>query len=147
MVAIGEIGDALDHDSLVKQGINAVLSLAPVSLDGVVEKHLQLEVADRVPLPFDIILTSLEFIKHHVQCGQRVLLHCEMGISRSPSLAVCYLHETQGLTIEAAIKHVKTVRPKAEPHPELVESIRCYYKQNPQNRQTHIVGAVKDILS
>jgi protein-tyrosine phosphatase len=136
MVAVGEIGDALDHDLLAKQEINAVLSLAPVCLAGVVEKQLQLEVADRVPLPFAIISTGIDFIKHHVQCGQRVLLHCEMGISRSPSLAVCYLHETQSLTIEAAIKHVKTVRPKAEPHPELIESIKSYYQQNPQNQQT-----------
>jgi len=136
LVAVGELGDALDLDSLEKQGIKAVLSLAPVNLDGAVEHHLQLEVIDRVPLPFEIITTALAFIKHHVQLGQRVLLHCEMGISRSPSLAVCYLHETQGLSIEDAVIHVQSVRPKAEPHPALMESIRGYFRQQSASPET-----------
>jgi hypothetical protein len=39
------------------------------------------------------------------------------------------------LTIDAAIEHVKSARPIAEPHPELIESIRSYFNQKPQSNQ------------
>lgn len=134
MVAIGDLEAARDHDLLRSERIEAVLSMAPVSLEGVVDHHLHLDVVDRVPLPFDTISTAVAFIDHHAHEGRRVFLHCEKGISRSPSLAVCYLHETQGMAIEEAIAHVKSVRPIAEPFPELIESIRDYYRQRPDTK-------------
>ena len=133
LVAVGALGDALDLAVLKEQGIEAVLSFAPVNLDGAVEHHLQLEIADRVPIPFDIITVALAFIRHHVEQDRRVLLHCEMGISRSPSLAICYLHESQGMPIEDAVRHVKFVREQAEPHPLLMESIRGYFNGKPES--------------
>lgn len=132
MVAVGDLGAALDHRLLRAQRIEAVLSLAPLSLDGVIAHHLLLEVADRVPLPGDVIAASMAFIDRHVAGGRRVLVHCEQGISRSPSLAVCYLHEARGMTLEEALAHVKSVRPIAEPHPELMGSIRDYYHRRSQ---------------
>jgi histidinol-phosphate aminotransferase len=130
MVAIGDLGAALDHRLIRTGKIEAVLSMAPVDLRGVVTHHLRLDVVDRGPLPFHTITTAVAFIDGHVRQGRRVLLHCEMGISRSPSLAVCYMHELQGMTIDEALAHVKSIRPRADPHPDLMGSIRAYYRQS-----------------
>jgi histidinol-phosphate aminotransferase len=132
MVAIADLGVALDRRLMRSRRIEAVLSLAPVSLDRSIAHHLRLEVVDRVPLPADTISAAVGFITRHVAEGRRVLLHCEMGISRSPALAVCYLHESAGMTIEEAVRHVKFMRPTAQPHPELLRSILEHYRQGPR---------------
>jgi len=130
MVATSDRGAALDHRLLRDGGFEAVLSMEPVNLEGLAVHHLYLDVVDRVPLPFPMIDAAVAFIEDHVSQGRRVLVHCEMGISRSPSLAVCYLHQSQGMTIDAAIAYVKSVRPTADPHPELIGSIRAFYAKN-----------------
>lgn len=130
LVATSDRGAALDHRLLRDGGFEAVLSMEPVDLEGLAVHHLHLDIVDRVPLPFPMIAAAITFIEDHVRQGRRVLVHCEMGISRSPSLAVCYLHQSQGMTIDAAIAYVKSVRPTADPHPELIESIRAFYSKN-----------------
>jgi histidinol-phosphate aminotransferase len=127
MVAIGDRGTALDRRLMRLHGIEAVLSLAPLSPGEAFAHHLQLEVVDRVPLAPRTIAAAVAFIDRHVRDGRRVLLHCEMGISRSPALAVCYLHESQSMTIDEAVRHVQYVRPTAAPHPELLRSIEEHY--------------------
>lgn len=129
MVGIGDRGAALDHELIRAKKIEAVLSLAPADLHGVVAHHLHVDVVDRLPLPFQAIATVVAFITGHVKEGRRVFMHCEMGISRSPSLAVCYLHESRGMTIDEALAHVKSIRPAADPHSALLRSIRAYYRE------------------
>jgi predicted protein tyrosine phosphatase len=130
MVAVGDRGVALHPRRMLESRIEAVLSMEPVNLDGLIAHHLHLDVADRVPLSFETIAAAVAFIDGHVGQRRRVLVHCAMGISRSPSLVVCYLHQSQGMTIDEAVAHVKSVRPSADPHPELIESIRAYYREN-----------------
>lgn len=129
MVAVGAMSDALDDLGLQAKRIGAALSLSPVALDVAVAHHCLLEIKDRVALPHEAIAAAVAFIAEQVREGRRVLIHCEMGVSRSPSLAICYLHECCGMSIETAIGHVKSVRPSADPHPALIASIREYYGQ------------------
>lgn len=126
-LAIGALSDALDTDSLRACRISAVLSLMPVELHGAVSHYRVLQVEDRLALPPGAIAGAVEFIRHHVNDGRRVLLHCEQGISRSPSIGACYLHECCGLSLDEAMAHVKRVRPCSDPHPALIASIREYY--------------------
>lgn len=132
MVAVGAMSDALDERDLQVKRIGAVLSLAPAALDASITHHCvrEIKIKDRAGLPFDAISTAVAFISHQVRERRRVLIHCEKGISRSPSIAVCYLHECCGVSIETAISHVKRVRPCADPHPALIASIRDYYGQS-----------------
>lgn len=128
MVAVGDRGVALDRDLVRLHGIEAILSLAPLVPARFIGHHLQLVVADRVPLPSEAIDAAVAFIDGNVRDGRRVLMHCEMGISRSPALAVCYLHQCQGMSVDEALDHVRFVRPTAAPHPELMGSIRRHYE-------------------
>ena len=56
-----------------------------------------------------------------------VLLHCLAGVSRSPALAICYLHERCGLTLPGALRHVQSCRSQANPHPRFLRLIQEYY--------------------
>ncbi len=126
-LAVGSRADAADGAALRAAGIDALLSLAPLSRPAEVALQLSLAVADRAPLPAGTIRTAVDFLAQRAAAGQRVLLHCEMGISRSPALAACFLHEHEGMPLDEAFVRVRSLRPKAVPDPALVDSIRAHY--------------------
>ena len=50
-----------------------------------------LDTAVPVAIPREIYDAALEFIHEGLSSGHRVLVHCEVGVSRSPSIALLYL--------------------------------------------------------
>lgn len=46
----------------------------------------------------------------HLSAGRRVYLHCNAGYNRAPTVAIAYLHRHHGLTLDAALSHVKQRR-------------------------------------
>lgn len=126
-IAIGSRADAEDPAVLSAHGIDALLSLTQVARPTGVLRQLALDVKDREVLASDVIDDAVAFLKDQVENGRRILVHCEMGISRSPALVACYLHEGLGMDLDAAIDHVRSRRPVAEPHSALVDSMRTRY--------------------
>lgn len=126
-LAVGSRADAADGAALQAAGIDTLLSLAPLARPAEVALQLGLAVADRVALPAATIRAAAAFLAGRVAAGHRVLMHCEQGISRSPALAACFLHEHLGVSLDEAFARVRAARPQAEPHPALVASIRAHY--------------------
>lgn len=54
----------------------------------------------------------LDFIDRHIDQGQ-VLLHCEVGASRSPTVAALWLVTRTGMSPEVAVRHLYQSRPQA----------------------------------
>ena len=48
--------------------------------------------------------------------GERVYVHCTVGICRSPATVVGYLHKYRGMSLDAALELVKLNRPIANPY-------------------------------
>ena len=46
-----------------------------------------------------------------VRAGHRVYVHCTMGMGRSPSVVIAYLHWVQGWDFDKAVEHVTRCRP------------------------------------
>lgn len=126
-LAVGSRAEAADGAALQAAGIDALLSFAPLARPAEVPLQLSLAVADRVALPAAAIRATVDFLRSSLAAGRRVLMHCEMGISRSPALAACFLHEALGLPLAEAFARVRAARPVAEPHAALVASIHDYY--------------------
>ncbi|WP_018988516.1 pyridoxal phosphate-dependent aminotransferase [Aromatoleum toluclasticum] len=126
-LAVGSSADAADGAALQAAGIDTLLSLAPLARPAEVALQLGLAVADRVALPGATIGAAAAFLAARIAAGHRVLMHCEQGISRSPALAACFLHEHLGLPLDAAFARVRAARPQADPHPALVASIHAHY--------------------
>jgi len=127
LLAVGSRIDAEDGAALRAARVDTLLSLAPVARPREVGLQLSVAVADRVALPDATIREVVDFLAQRTAAGHRVLMHCEMGISRSPALAACFLHECTGLTLDEAFARVAAVRAVAAPDAALVESIRRYY--------------------
>ena len=48
----------------------------------------------------------IEMLDELLRQGHTVYMHCSMGINRSPSVVIAYLHWVQGWDLERAAEHV-----------------------------------------
>lgn len=71
------------------------------------QAYLWLPVTDHTDPSIEQLLTAVQFIDRAVQSGQKVLVHCKMGIGRSPTVAAAYLVWT-GLSVSDAIQKVES---------------------------------------
>lgn len=126
-IAVGSRADAEDGAALLERGIDTLLSLAPVERPVGIARQLCLDIRDRQALAGEAIDEAVAFLQAQAGRGRRILVHCEMGISRSPAVAAAYLHAALGLDLEAALAAVRRRRPVADPHPALVESLGRHY--------------------
>lgn len=59
---------------------------------------------------------AIQFIDHVKQSGGKVLVHCEAGISRSPTICMAYIMKTQQLRLDAAFDMIKQRRAVISPN-------------------------------
>ena len=124
---LGSRSDAANPALLKQHAIDAVLSLEPVRLIASVRCQLILQLKDRQPMPLATLEQAVDFIALQIEQGRRVLVHCQMGISRSPTLVLAYLHRHAGLSLDQALARIQRARPQAEPHPVLLQSLSEHY--------------------
>ena len=70
---------------------------------------LHLPTPDLQPASSAMLDRGVEFVRRHVDAGDRVLIHCQHGIGRSALLALCVLVD-QGWEPLAALAHAKDCR-------------------------------------
>ncbi len=128
-LAVASIEAACDLQALIRHGIRAIVDAS--NRDGNpryagIHYH-EVRIADpdeRLP---KFLPGVMAFIDEARRRGP-VLLHCVAGVSRSPALAICYLHERHGLSLPAAMQHVRSRRMQADPHPLFLQMIQDYYQ-------------------
>lgn len=59
--------------------------------------------------------TAFKIIDEAIQKGENVLVHCEAGISRSPTIVASYLIKKYHISTEQAIQMIQKVRPQVNP--------------------------------
>ncbi|KAJ8360212.1 hypothetical protein SKAU_G00167370 [Synaphobranchus kaupii] len=59
---------------------------------------------------------AIDFIDCVKKSGGKVLVHCEAGISRSPTICMAYIMKTKGLQLEEAFDFIKQRRPVISPN-------------------------------
>lgn len=138
-VFVGNALDAADYATLREFNITTIVNVSAELSDYYRENrdvagaaeflYLHLEVldsagADITPLlhRFDQFLSAPAGIAG----GGRMLIHCYMGSSRSACIATLYLCRTYDYTVEAALEHLRTVRPHVNVNVEFVAQLRDY---------------------
>ncbi|CAF1572388.1 unnamed protein product [Adineta ricciae] len=65
-----------------------------------------------------------EFIRRHHNLGHSVLVHCQMGVSRSATLVIAYLMIDGRKTLGEAFLQVKSARPQIDPNEGFIRQLR-----------------------
>ncbi|DBA92810.1 TPA: dual specificity phosphatase 12, variant 2 [Trebouxia sp. C0004] len=78
--------------------------------------HVKLDDADHANLLLHLPSASA-FIQSALYGGGKVLVHCAAGISRSATVVMAYLMETEQLTPEEALQAVRQHAPWVDPNP------------------------------
>jgi protein phosphatase slingshot len=129
-LAVANLGAASDLEVLTRHGIRAVVDASNRDgnprFPGIL--YHDVPIADPDERLSEFLPDLVAFIDESRRRGP-VLLHCVAGISRSPAVAICYLHERHGMSLLAALNHVRSRRPVADPHPLFLRVIQEYYLQ------------------
>jgi dual specificity MAP kinase phosphatase len=117
---LGNMKDASDVDSLCRLGVDHVLNVTATSPTYQMSSKVtykQLHAADNgyqnLKQYFD---EAFEFIDMARSRGGAVLIHCQAGVSRSPTIAVAYLIKHFPMSMVEAYKFVKSRRPIISPN-------------------------------
>ena len=124
-MALGTRFEAENARLLTLYRIDAVLSLVQASVPASVEV-LNLTLNDGMPIPPASLERAFAFLSTCAARSARVLVHCEMGLSRSPTVLAGYLVERERIPFERAIAEMRLLRPLVQPHPALVRSVNAY---------------------
>jgi protein-tyrosine phosphatase len=130
-LAVGSLVAASDFEALTRHGIRAVVDASNhrenSRFPGIHYHEVPIDDPDQRLTAF--LPGVVAFVDEARRHGP-VLLHCVAGISRSPVLALCYLHERHGLSLAAALEHVRSRRAQANPHPLFLRMVHEYYQQH-----------------
>jgi len=89
---IGKYSETLNHDLLERSKIRAVLELAePVEYDDITTLYLPVD--DGAALRPSVLPNGVAFMRSEYAQGNRVLVACGAGISRSVTFAIAALKE------------------------------------------------------
>ena len=125
---IGKYRETRDYRLLTAHGITAMLLLAElVEHPGITSLYLAVE--DGEPLPHEMLIKGVDFVKAQKAAGQTILVACGAGISRSASFAAAALKEIEGISLREAIHIVKQAHPDSLPHYKLWQSLCDYYNE------------------
>lgn len=79
----------------------------------------------------EMFIQAFKFLDEYYDNGKPILIHCNQGLSRSPSLAMLYM-ATKGIgyeDFEKTIKEFKLLYPKYEPKKNIYETIKALWKE------------------
>ena len=112
---------------LRKAGITRVLKLYEGPPDWPPDFHVcDNPLEDGEPIPSYILTAGVAFIHQSMAAGEKVLVVCGAGISRSSTFVLAYLVES-GYDLREAWRLLRQQHPIASPAPALWESLLTYY--------------------
>jgi protein-tyrosine phosphatase len=79
-------------------------------------------VVDMRPIPPEQLAEAVAWIRNHI-ADHRILVFCNEGVGRSPSVAVAYLCLGEGLAFGAAVEVVARRRPRTSTLPGLIQAV------------------------
>lgn len=123
---IGSLRDTQSHATLSANGIGAMLQLAVAVPQTDITRHY-LPIEDGRPLSPGLLHTGLDFVATERQNGNRVLIACAAGISRSATFTIAALKESEPISLREALRTVVMSHPETFPHPALWKSLCDFY--------------------
>jgi len=136
-IFIGDKTDAKNLRQLCNNRIKYVMNVSPSKCDGGVSNYherktdsfiycrvsLQDNASEDLRLHFD---KAWEFMKTaRIREDGNILVHCNLGISRSAAVVTSYLMKFHRHSLDAALAIVREARPQAKPNDGFMEQLRA----------------------
>jgi dual specificity MAP kinase phosphatase len=114
-IGVGDIIDAYEVDDLRKQGVDFIVD-ARTLFETVKVEFLD----ENRPVPGKI-LKATKLLVALSDLDAKILIHCLVGIDRTPFLAMVYVSKKYKMSYETAYKFVSEKRPNTRYHWDWVE--------------------------
>lgn len=79
---------------------------------------------------YPVFSEAVDTLRQALRDGETVLVHCNMGVSRAPSVTIAALAIERGMTYNEAFNGVQEERNIVNPTPELQYCSKTYIKEN-----------------
>jgi len=127
--------NAMDADTIGRQGITRILNLAG-SYSGeflkddqsIIYKSMTIEDTPEAVLPIE---EAVSFIEESIRAGEKILVHCIEGKSRSGSILIAYFIKKYGWDYHQALNHLSKQR-RAVPNEGFLQQLLNYQIANEQ---------------
>ncbi|CAL4902174.1 unnamed protein product [Urochloa decumbens] len=138
-VLLGAVPFPSDVPRLKQLGVRGVVTLnepyetlVPTSLyksHGI--NHLEIPTRDYLFAPsLEHICRAVDFIYWNEMRGGSTYVHCKAGRGRSTTIVLCFLIKYRNMTPEAALDHVRSVRPRVLLAPAQWEAVKTFSALN-----------------
>jgi|SRR6185312_16225038 len=128
-LAVGNAADVEhghpDFDAFLN--VAAELEMDPSLWEG--RPYLKVQIEDMKAIPAFRLMEAAEYIDRHIDT-KRILVFCDGGVGRSPSVIVAYLC-SKGMRFGQAVEFVAMRKPYMSILPDLIESIRKAFLRMP----------------
>ena len=130
---LGSFANACDLEELRRNNIRYILNCAVECKNENLPsdiKELHLKLVDEPE--FDItkyFKQTNDFINKVRTAGGNLLVHCKVGLSRSPTVIIAYLMKYYEFTADSAINYIKRKRPQIIPNQGFIKQLYEYEKQ------------------
>ena len=131
---LGNMAAALDYNFIFRNKINTTVNVTKINSNIYNLYSMQLPVGDsfsyvdnmQMYMSFDRIT---DFINEHVGKNNKVLIHCEHGISRSATVLAAYLIRFYKVNVEQSIMLIKKKKNNCFPNGRIKfrEALKKYY--------------------
>jgi len=119
-IFVGTEADASDESLLEAHGIDAVVSLTHNEPETGDITRLDAPMVDGPQNSYQSFADAVQSVLTSRDDGQRVLIHCAAGSSRSPSVAATAITCLTANTLNESFNQVLERRPEADPHDALI---------------------------
>ena len=122
---LGNIHDAININFLVKNKIKAIVNASDYHNKYVHFSYMNIDVEDVEAADIQKYFTKVSrFICNCLIKGHAVLVHCNGGISRSPTLVIAFLIQKRRMSLTDAITFVRQKRPVILPNDGFLAQLR-----------------------
>ena len=137
-IYLGNAKNANNIEDIINFRITYVLNCALEVHDKNLPKHIKYCHIKLVDTPQTDIIPFLEkavdFIELARKNKKKILIHCKLGISRSPSILIAYLVKYMNFTTMKALDFIKSKRKQIQPNPGFLVQLSAYERKISKNR-------------
>ncbi|WP_442909393.1 dual specificity protein phosphatase family protein [Halovenus sp. HT40] len=119
-ILVGTESDAGDEPLLQKHGIDTVISLTHSEPDTGDITRVDVPMIDGPQNSYEAFTKAVNEVVKQRENGQRVLVHCSAGSSRSPSVAAAAITHLTENNLNEAFNQIIERRAETDPHDALV---------------------------